>query len=141
MADYWKHWLHMGERIGDPPLIFRVNWFRKGENGEFLWPGFSNNMRVLKWIVDRVHGRGSGAESPFGTMPRHRDINWEGLEYDVRTFHELMQVDRAAGQDEAEDQRTLFDRFGDRLPKEFERQRELLIERLEAAPEVWELEG
>jgi len=141
MADYWNHWLQMEKKISDPPLIFRVNWFRKDENGEFLWPGFSNNMRVLKWIVDRVHDRGSRAESPFGYMPRHRDITWQGLEYDAGTFHELMQVDRAAGKAEAEDQRTLFDRFGDRLPKEFERQRELLIERLEAAPEVWELEG
>ena len=141
MADYWNHWLQMGKKLADPPLIFRVNWFRKGENGEFLWPGFSDNMRVLKWIVDRVHDRGSRAESPFGYMPRHRDINWEGLGYDAGTFHELMKVDRAAGKDEAEDQRTLFDRFGDRLPRELERQRELLIGRLEAAPEVWELEG
>ncbi len=74
-------------------------------------------------------------------MPHHRDITWEGLEYDARTFHDLMKVDRRAGQDEAEDQKTLFDRFGSRLPKELERQRELLIERLEGAPEVWELEG
>ncbi len=141
MADYWNHWLQMEKKISDPPLIFRVNWFRKDENGEFLWPGFSNNMRVLKWIVDRVHDRGSRAESPFGYMPHHRDINWEGLGYDAETFHDLMKVDRAAGKDEAEDQKTLFDRFGSRLPKELERQRELLIERLEAAPEVWELEG
>ena len=92
MADYWNHWLQMEKKISDPPLIFRVNWFRKGENGEFLWPGFSNNMRVLKWIVDRVHDRGSRAESPFGYMPHHRDITWEGLGYDAETFQDRKSV-------------------------------------------------
>ncbi|MFQ5619206.1 MAG: phosphoenolpyruvate carboxykinase (GTP) [Rhodospirillales bacterium] len=141
MGDYWRHWLDLGKRISDPPPIFRVNWFRKDENGRFLWPGFRDNMRVLKWIIDRVHNRAGGAESPFGTMPHHRDINWQGLGYDARTFHDLMKVDREAGKEEAEDQRTLFERFGSRLPEELERQRQRLVERLEAAPAVWELEG
>ncbi|MFQ5757956.1 MAG: phosphoenolpyruvate carboxykinase domain-containing protein, partial [Acidiferrobacterales bacterium] len=104
-------------------------------------PGFRDNMRVLKWIIDRVHNRAGGAESPFGTMPHHRDINWQGLGYDAGTFHELMKVDSAAGKDEAADQRTLFERFGSRLPEEFERQRQRLVERLEGAPAVWKLEG
>jgi len=71
MADYFGHWLSVGRRVANPPRIFRVNWFRKASDGRFVWPGFSDNMRVLKWIVDRVHGRGYAVESPIGRMPRH----------------------------------------------------------------------
>ncbi len=140
MADYWRHWLDMEQKISDPPLIFRVNWFRKDENGKFMWPGFRENMRVLKWIVDRVHDRVHAVESPFGLMPRRHDLTWEGLEFDAGTFYDLMAVARAAGREEAESQKELFERFGHHLPKELELQRELLIERLERAPEVWELQ-
>src|SRR5262245_11385382 len=87
MADYWAHWLKVGKSIANPPRIFRVNWFRKGADGKFVWPGFGENMRVLKWIVDRVHGRASAAESPFGHMPRHQDINWTGAKFDKSSFH------------------------------------------------------
>jgi phosphoenolpyruvate carboxykinase (GTP) len=140
MADYWRHWLDMEQKISDPPLIFRVNWFRKDENGKFIWPGFGENMRVLKWIVDRVHDRAHAVESPFGLMPRRHDVTWEGLEFDAATFYKLMAVERAAARGEAESQQELFDRFGHHLPKELELQRELLIERVERAPEVWELQ-
>lgn len=140
MADYWRHWLEMEKQLANPPLIFRVNWFRKDENGKFIWPGFGENMRVLKWIVDRVHGRAHAVESPFGMMPRRRDLNWEGLDFDAEKFYRLMEVERAAGMREAEEQKELFERFGLHLPKELELQRELFIERLERAPEVWELE-
>jgi phosphoenolpyruvate carboxykinase (GTP) len=141
MADYWRHWLNMEKRVPDPPLIFRVNWFRKDENGKFIWPGFGENMRVLKWIVDRVHGHDPAAVSPFGLMPHYEDINWTGLGFPRETFLDLMAVDRAAGLAEAEDQRDLFDKFGSHLPKELELQRELLIERLNRAPEMWRMEG
>ncbi|MEE9139500.1 MAG: phosphoenolpyruvate carboxykinase (GTP) [Alphaproteobacteria bacterium] len=140
MAEYWRHWLDMEQKISDPPLIFRVNWFRKDDDGKFMWPGFRENMRVLKWIVDRAHDRAHAVESPFGLMPRRRDVNWEGLEFEAATFYELMTVDRAAGKAEAEGQTALFDQFGHHLPKELELQRELLIERLERAPEVWRLQ-
>ena len=97
MADYFTHWLNIGRRVANPPRIFRVNWFRKDDNGKFLWPGFGENMRVLKWIVDRVQGRGFAVESPYGWMPRHDDIEWKGLDFKNDTFYELMSVSRSAG--------------------------------------------
>ena len=141
MGDYWQHWLGMESKVDKAPAIFRVNWFRKDENGKFIWPGFGENMRVLKWIVERVRGRAEGVESPFGIMPRHQDITWAGLDFDVDTFYKLMEIDRAAGQAEAQDQTGHFAKFGDSLPGEMERQRGLLLDRLEQAPEVWKLEG
>jgi phosphoenolpyruvate carboxykinase (GTP) len=140
MADYWHHWLQIGNDIAQPPLIFRVNWFRKDENGKFMWPGFGENLRVLKWIVDCVHNRAERVESPLGFMPRHQDLNWRGMDYDAETFYRLMAVDRQAGMAEADDQKELFGRFGDRLPRELETQRRRLIKRLDRAPAVWELE-
>jgi phosphoenolpyruvate carboxykinase (GTP) len=139
MADYFSHWLNVGRQVPNPPRIFRVNWFRKGEDGKFLWPGFGENMRVLKWIVDRVHGRGFGIESPMGWMPRHEDLEWNGLDYPSDTFYDLMSVGRKAGSAEAHAHEEQFDMFFDRLPKEFIFERELLRSRLWRSPEKWEL--
>ena len=139
MADYFTHWLNVGRKVPNPPRIFRVNWFRKDENGKFMWPGFGENMRVLKWIVDRVHGRGFGVESPIGWMPRHEDIEWKGLDFPAGKFYELMAVGRDAGTAEAHSHEELFDRFLDRLPKEFTFERELLRSRLWRSPARWEL--
>jgi phosphoenolpyruvate carboxykinase (GTP) len=140
MADYWTHWLNIGRNLANPPRIFRVNWFRKDEKGKFLWPGFGENIRVLKWIVDRVGGCGYGVESPLGIMPRHRDIRWEGLDYDREIFYDLMEVDREEAAKEARSHEELFDKFFDRLPKEFVHHRELFKSRLWRSPEVWQLE-
>jgi phosphoenolpyruvate carboxykinase (GTP) len=139
MADYFNHWLNMGRRVSSPPRIFRVNWFRKGDDGTFLWPGFGDNLRVLKWIVDRVHGRATAVESPIGWMPQHKDIDWTGLDYPAEQFYGLMSVAREAGQVEAHAHEELFDRFFDRLPKEFIYERELLRSRLWRSPDRWEL--
>lgn len=139
MADYFSHWLNVGRQVPNPPRIFRVNWFRKGDDGKFLWPGFGENMRVLKWIVDRVHGRGFGIESPMGWMPRHEDLEWNGLDYPSDTFYDLMSVGRKAGSAEAHAHEEQFDMFFDRLPKEFIFERELLRSRLWRSPEKWEL--
>ncbi|MBL4693530.1 MAG: phosphoenolpyruvate carboxykinase (GTP), partial [Magnetovibrio sp.] len=139
MGDYWQHWMDFGAKLDNPPKIFRVNWFRKDKDGKFMWPGFRQNMRVLKWVVDRVNGHGNGVESPLGHMPMHADIPWEGLDYDDEHFHHLMEVDRAGALDDAEDQSELFGRFGDKLPPEMERQRQAQISRLNAAPEIWKL--
>ena len=139
MADYFGHWLNVGRRLSNPPPIFRVNWFRKDENGKFIWPGFGDNMRVLKWIVDRVHSRGYAVESPIGWMPRHEDIEWNGLDFPADKFYELMAVRRDAGAAEARAHEEEFDRFFDRLPKEFIFERELLRSRIWRSPDRWEL--
>jgi len=139
MADYFTHWLNFGRKVANPPRIFRANWFRKDENGKFIWPGFGENMRVLKWIVDRVHGRGYAVESPIGWMPRHEDMDWTGLDFPAEKFYDLMSVGRAAGTSEAHAHEEQFDQFFDRLPKEFIFERELLRSRLWRSPETWEL--
>jgi phosphoenolpyruvate carboxykinase (GTP) len=139
MADYFTHWLNIGRRVTNPPRIFRVNWFRKNADGKFIWPGFGDNMRVLKWIVDRVHGRGFAVESPVGWMPRYEDIEWAGLDFPQSAFHDLMSVTRDSGAAEARSHEELFDRFLDRLPKEFIFERELFRSRLWRSPDRWEL--
>ena len=141
MADYWSHWLNLGTKIAKPPEIFRVNWFRKDENGKFIWPGFGENMRVLNWIFDRVNGTSDALESPFGYMPRHQDLNWDGLDFCSKDFNNIMSIDKKKGIEEADAQKELFDSFGDYLPPELEAQREALIDRLKKAPPVWQSFG
>ncbi|MGC2854965.1 phosphoenolpyruvate carboxykinase (GTP) [Novispirillum sp. DQ9] len=140
MADYWDHWLNVGRKLPEPPRVFRVNWFRKDENGKFVWPGFGENMRALKWIVDRVNGHGAGVESPIGWMPHHSDLHWAGLDFPKARFDEIMKIYKGAALTEAHDQQQLFEKFGDRLPKEMELHRQMQIARLERSPEVWELQ-
>jgi phosphoenolpyruvate carboxykinase (GTP) len=140
MADYFNHWFQFGRSIQNPPRIFNVNWFRKGKDGKFLWPGFGENMRILKWIVDRSQGQGSSVESPLGWMPRYEDIDWTGLEsFSPEQFGELMSVDRVAWQQELASHDEMFVRLYDRLPKEFIFLRELILSGLWRGPEHWEL--
>ncbi len=141
MADYFTHWLNVGRHLANPPRIFRVNWFRKDDQGNFIWPGFGQNMRVLRWVVDRVHGRTAPVESPVGWMPRYEDIDWSGLDFPSETYYELMAVDREAGTQEAHAHEELFDKFFDRLPKEFIYERELLRSRLWRSPDHWFLQA
>ncbi|CAN0499510.1 unnamed protein product [Discosporangium mesarthrocarpum] len=138
MADYWRHWIDFGAKLGNAaPPIFRVNWFRKDEDGNFIWPGFGENMRVIEWIVGRVNKNADAVESPLGLMPRYQDLNWSGLDFDESSFNSIMTVDRTAGQNEAEAQKELFDSFGDKLPPEMEAQRQALLATFAEAPEVW----
>ena len=109
------------------PKIFFVNWFRKDDQGRFLWPGFSENMRVLRWIVERVHGHGRGRETPIGWVPRYEDIDWTGLDFSREAFDELMTVDRAAWRKEVIAHEELFIELHDHLPPEMVYERELLI--------------
>jgi len=139
MADYFNHWLNMGRAVKNPPPIFRVNWFRRDENNKFMWPGYGQNMRVLKWIVDRVQGRARAVESPIGLVPKYEDLEWSGLDYPRDKFKELMRIDRESGVADARSQEELFDKFFDRVPKEMLFERELLKSRLWRAPAVWEM--
>jgi phosphoenolpyruvate carboxykinase (GTP) len=140
MGDYFNHWLQMGRGLSEPPRIFCVNWFRKDANGKFIWPGYSQNMRVLEWIVNRVRGKGAGIESPIGWMPRYEDLRWDGLEFSKETFLELMNVDREQWKSELLSHRELFERLYDRLPQEFLYMRELILSSLWRSPEKWSLE-
>jgi len=138
MADYWQHWLDIKSRASKLPRIYRVNWFRKDENGKFIWPGFGENMRVLKWIVDRVQGNARDAvDGPFGFMPRYEDLNWNGLGFPKDKYRRITDIDAAEGLAEAEEQSGHFRIFGDRLPSELETERKDLIRRLKDAPPVW----
>lgn len=140
MADYWSHWLEMKRLAPNAPMIFRVNWFRKDENGKFMWPGYGENMRVLKWIVDRVHNRVGAVEGPVGMMPHFKDITWEGLDFNKDKFVALMSIDKAEGLKDTEDQKKYFRPFIDqqRLPKEFVSELSLLSLRFERSDETWE---
>ena len=140
MADYFNHWLEFGRQLTDPPRIFSVNWFRKDANGKFIWPGYGENMRVLQWIVDRVHGRGFAVESPLGWMPRYQDMNWKGLEeFTPEKFNSVMSVRAEEWKNEIHSQQELFSKLYDKLPKEFVSMRELLLSGLWRSPEHWEL--
>uniref|UniRef100_A0A450U7P5 Phosphoenolpyruvate carboxykinase [GTP] n=1 Tax=Candidatus Kentrum sp. LFY TaxID=2126342 RepID=A0A450U7P5_9GAMM len=140
MADYWKHWLRIGRSaVPTPPRIFRVNWFRKDENGKFVWPGFGENMRALKWIVERCRGTANGIESSIGWVPDYDAISWEGIDFPKDKFYSIMEMDREIMRKETNDQEELFTRFGDHLPRELELQRELQLHRLYHMTDVWDL--
>jgi phosphoenolpyruvate carboxykinase (GTP) len=140
MGDYFNHWLQFGRNLPNPPRIFAVNWFRKDENGKFLWPGFGDNMRVLKWIVDRVHGRGYGIESPLGWMPRYEDLDWNGIEnFSLEQFNRLMSVSSEEWKNEILSHEEFFSRLYDKLPREFTFMRELILSSLWRSPDTWQL--
>ena len=141
IGDYVNHWLQFGRNLQNAPRIFSVNWFRKDEDGKFLWPGFGENMRVLKWIIQRVHGGASAVESPLGWMPRYEDMDWTGIEnFSKEDFTKIMTIDREPWKQELLSHEELFAKFYDRLPKEFFFMRELLLSSLWRSPEHWALE-
>lgn len=115
-----------------------MNWFRKDKEGNYLWPGFGENIRVLKWIVDRANNHGKAVESPIGWMPRYEDICWDGLEFSEEKWAELMSVERDAWMSEILSHEELFMKLYDRLPKELIFVKELMISSLWRAPEHWE---
>ena len=130
MGDYFRHWLKMQRELSVTPRVFHVNWFRKDADGKFLWPGYSENMRVLKWVVDRVRGRAQGKETPIGWTPHYEDMNWSGLDMPREKFADLQTVDRAQWKREVIGHEELFLLLHDHLPPEMIYERELLICRL-----------
>jgi phosphoenolpyruvate carboxykinase (GTP) len=138
MGDYVNKWLQLGRTLPNAPRIFGINWFRKDENGNFIWPGFSENMRVLKWIVQRIKGTTSAVECPIGWMPRYEDMDWRGLEnFTLEDFKSIMTINREPWKQELLSHEELFERMYDKLPKEFFFIRELLLSALWRSPECW----
>jgi phosphoenolpyruvate carboxykinase (GTP) len=118
MADYFGHWLVMGRKLKNPPKVFRVNWFRKGENGKFIWPGFGENIRVLKWVLERVIGGGGARETPVGFVPTEDALDLHNLNVTAAQIRDLTSVDRDGWLKETDDMAFFFRQFGDRLPPE-----------------------
>jgi phosphoenolpyruvate carboxykinase (GTP) len=130
MGDYFRHWIKMQRSLSITPRIFHVNWFRKDSAGNFLWPGYGQNMRVLKWIVERVRGHALGRETPIGWMPGYEDMDWRGMDFSRQKFEELQELNRDSWRKEVMEHEELFIDLHDRLPKEMVYERELLICRL-----------
>ncbi len=118
MADYFQHWYDMGKKIANPPQIFNVNWFRLDDEGNFMWPGFGDNMRVLNWIIDRCDGKVDAVETEIGFVPEKDDLQLDGLDISDETLTELLSIDKEAWKDDLANQREFFAQFGDKLPKE-----------------------
>ncbi|MFN0063644.1 MAG: phosphoenolpyruvate carboxykinase (GTP) [Myxococcaceae bacterium] len=133
VGDYLQHWLDMQHRIPYPPKIFQVNWFRRGENRKFLWPGFGENMRVLKWIVDRARGKVGGQETLLGWTPKAGDLDLFGLDVPQEDVEAATHIDDAEWVHELEDVKTFFDSIGEAMPQALTLQRELLLTRLRSA--------
>ena len=125
MADYFRHWLAMGKKVANPPRIFSVNWFRTGDNGKFLWPGFGENMRVLKWIIERCEGHVNAVQTPLGWVPRYEDLRWDGLDFSREQFSRVMRVDHDLWKRELGSHGELFEKLQERLPRELQLNREL----------------
>jgi phosphoenolpyruvate carboxykinase (GTP) len=136
MSDYFQHWLDLGARLAAEgarlPKIFCVNWFRKGADGKFVWPGYGENMRVLHWILGRVDGTAAGAEHVFGVSPRYDDLHWEGLDFTREQFATVIGIDRAAWKQELELHAELFKSLHHHLPAELPATKARIEERLAA---------
>ena len=136
MSDYFQHWLDLGKKLAASgaklPKIYTTNWFRKGEDGKFVWPGYGENMRVLKWMIDRVEGTGQGNEGVMGITPRYEDLNWRGLDFSAQQFSQVTHIDHAAWRKELELHAELFQQLRHHLPKELEETKGAIERRLAA---------
>lgn len=122
MGTYFQHWLNMPSKLTKSPKIFLVNWFRKNEKGQFMWPGFGDNMRVLEWMLSCIQGTSFGEITPLGLSPRYSDLNWENLNMTPQQFSDLMSIDREQWMNELKLQQEFYSQFGETLPNEFMRQ-------------------
>lgn len=141
MGDYWQNWLKVGARLSNPPKIFRVNWFRTSDDGKFLWPGFGDNLRVLKWIIERCEGRGVAIETPIGQVPTLGAIDRGGLDVTDAAMEKLLKVDMAEWVEAVSSQDAFLESFGDRLPAGIRAEHEGLAERLQHAITPADLHG
>jgi phosphoenolpyruvate carboxykinase (GTP) len=136
MADYFQHWLSMGDKLGKTgaklPRIYCVNWFRKGADGKFVWPGYGENMRALEWMLGRIEGQAGGADNVFGTSPRYEDLRWEGLPFTREQFNSVISIDKAAWQEELALHAELFKQLEHHLPAELPATKARIDERLKA---------
>ncbi len=130
MGDYFHHWINMGKKFTEKPIIFHVNWFRKDGEGNFMWPGYGQNMRVLKWIVERTNDKIEAEESPLGWIPYYNDIDWRGLDYSEEQWDQLMQFDPKIAKMQSLQHEEFFLKLADRVPHELSDERELLVSRL-----------
>jgi phosphoenolpyruvate carboxykinase (GTP) len=139
MGDYWAHWLEVGRALSRPPRIFRVNWFRTGDDGKFLWPGFGDNLRVLKWILERCEGGGDAVDTPIGLVPTPDALDRNGLSISREALAHLLRVDAAEWVEAVEGQEHYLRSFGSHLPAEIEREHEILAARIHdaVAPAGW----
>ena len=136
MSDYFQHWLDMGQKLeaagATVPKVFCTNWFRKGADGKFVWPGYGENMRVLKWMIDRIEGTAKGVDQPFGVSPTYEELNWTGLDFTPDQFNTVTSFDKAAWQAELKLHTELFTQLKHHLPQELEATRLKLEQRLAA---------
>lgn len=137
MGDYWKHWLDIEGKEYKHPKIYRVNWFRKDKNGKFVWPGYRQNMRVIKWIIESVQNKVKGADGPFGKMPLYEEIEWKGLDFPKEQYLNMMAIHKKDVLSEASEIKGFFEKFGNRLPIELEEERKALEKRGNESPDVW----
>ena len=136
MSDYFQHWLQLGKKLqasgAKLPAIYCVNWFRKGEDGKFVWPGYGENMRVLKWMIDRIEGSAKGAENVFGISPSYEELSWSGLDFTPEQFHTVTHIDKAAWQEELGLHEALFQQLAHHLPAELPATKAAIAQRLAA---------
>lgn len=130
MGDYFGHWMNMGTKMSNPPQIFRVNWFRMSEDREYLWPGFGENLRVLRWVISRVHGEVDARETEIGYLPYAKDIDTSGIDVSSATMEKLLEVDRPGWKEATDGQNEFFTKFGDRMPQAMWQEHEDLKRRL-----------
>jgi phosphoenolpyruvate carboxykinase (GTP) len=136
MADYFQHWLNLGQKLSASgaklPRIYTTNWFRKGEDGKFVWPGYGENMRVLKWMIDRIEGSAKGTEHVFGVSPSYEELNWTGLNFSAEQFKTVTSIDKAAWQQELKLHAELFEQLAYHLPEELKATKAQIEQRLAA---------
>ncbi|MOA16610.1 Phosphoenolpyruvate carboxykinase [GTP] [compost metagenome] len=134
MSEYFQHWLNMGAKLqatgAQLPRLYTTNWFRKDAAGKFVWPGYGENMRVLKWMIDRIEGQAQGVDTLLGVAPNYAEINWQGLDFSAAQFDTVTSIDKAAWQDELQLHDALFTQLADKLPQELLATRAAIEKRL-----------